>query len=171
MPDDIPIPRIVGNASQVVKRTGRLSVIEGEAVAQSMTPFQTLLLSIVSQLQSDVSRIFQRLDAQDVGTAAVRSEIGEVKTLQRTTNGKVIQNRTDIDEITRVQLLEKTRRVEDETTKAIAAQAVKDATSGRWSMPKPTKTQMWVFGGIITFIGCDRILTFLYNLWHWLKTL
>lgn len=49
--------------------------------------------------------------------------------------------------------------------KAVADHAVEAVAKGVWMIPKPTRQQLWVIGGFVAFIGCDRIISVALSLW------
>lgn len=157
------------DARDILKSTTNLSMGDRESIAGQMTPFQTILLGVVRDLGNDVRRIFTRLDEQDRGMVSLRGEVGEVKTLQRTTNGRMLANEDKVEKLTFVSKLQSAQKAQSEEEMAIANKAVADATKGRISLPMPSRTQIWYIGGIAAFIGCDRILNAFAVIWHFAK--
>lgn len=49
---------------------------------------------------------------------------------------------------------------------AIRSKAVKAVTEGIWMMPKPTWQQLTVIGGVLAFIGADRVIAVTKMLLH-----
>jgi hypothetical protein len=138
-------------------------------VLEAATPVQTQILITLNEQNraqdKTNTKLFDKLDeaANLARTAVSTAEASHAETMGikvqidqkfRELNGTISKAKLDI------QALEKKdqERAEMALTGAIESKAVKAVTEGVFIIPKPTWRQLTVAGGVIAFVGLDRIL-------------
>lgn len=152
-----------------MKDTGRLPI--SELASDMASPAQAETLIAVTQ---GIKSIHLALQAQNVvlkdhgyqlTTGATMMK--QIDTTTRETNGKakILRKDTDALQLQVKALMDKDgERTALALNDAVRNQAVEAAHHGVWVMPKPTWKQLSFVGGVIVFMGIDRVLAVVHTL-------
>lgn len=168
------LPRKSDDPREILKsmrETGAIPI--SELAAHTATPAQAeSLIAVTLGIQSlhlavEANTVLTRDHTLQLRSGAVVMDRIDVTT--KDTNGKVKVLRKDTDALqTQVKaLMDKDgERTALALNEAIRKQSVEAVTRGVWIMSKPTWRQLSVVGGVLAFLGADRLIAVIRTLAH-----